>query len=140
DEIYEKILYDGAQHVSVASLGPEVRNHTITISGFSKSHCMTGWRLGWAVANRELIQKMAALQSQSVSHVTSFVQWAGITAAKLPASIVDQMVKEFDNRRNYCMGRLDKLGDFLTYTRPTGAFYFWVNLNKWLKDQGKTDL
>ena len=140
DEIYEKILYDGAEHVSVASLGPEVRNHCITISGFSKSHCMTGWRLGWAVANRELIQKMAALQSQSVSHVTSFVQWAAIAAAKLPDSIVEEMVVEFDKRRKYCMGRLDQLSAYCTYVRPTGAFYFYVNFTKWCKEHGKNDV
>lgn len=140
DEIYEKILYDGAQHISTASLGPEVRNYTLTVSGFSKSHCMTGWRLGWAVGNRELIQKMAALQSQSVSHVTSFVQWAGLTAAKLPNSVVDDMVKEFDSRRRYCMGRLDALSEYCTYTRPTGAFYFYVGFSKYLKPRGKNDL
>ncbi|MBY0369390.1 pyridoxal phosphate-dependent aminotransferase [bacterium] len=140
DEIYEKTLYDGVEHVSVASLGPEVRNYTITVSGFSKSHCMTGWRLGWAIGNRELIQKMAALQSQSVSHVTSFVQWAGIAAAKLPDSVVDEMVKEFDSRRRYCMGRLDALSEYCTYTRPTGAFYFYVGFGKWLKPRGKNDL
>jgi aspartate aminotransferase len=140
DEIYEKILYDGAEHVSVASLGPEVRNHTITISGFSKSHCMTGWRLGWAVGNRELIQKMAALQSQSVSHVTSFVQSAAITAAKLPNDVVDKMVHEFDERRRYCMKRLDGLSSYCSYIRPTGAFYFYVNFSKWCKQHGKNDL
>jgi aspartate aminotransferase len=140
DEIYEKTLYDGAEHISVASLGPEVRNYTITVSGFSKSHCMTGWRLGWAVGNRELIQKMAALQSQCVSHVTSFVQMAGIAAAKLPNTVVDEMVAEFDARRKYCMGRLDKLSDHCSYVKPTGAFYFYVNFNKWLKSRGKNDV
>ncbi len=140
DEIYEKILYDGAEHVSVASLGPEVRNHTITISGFSKSHCMTGWRLGWAVGHRELIQKMAALQSQSVSHVTSFVQWAGLAAAKLPKAVIDEMVGEFDKRRNYCMGRLDALSNYCTYVKPNGAFYFYVNFSKYLKERSKNDV
>ncbi len=140
DEIYEKILYDGAEHISIASLGPEVRNHTITVSGFSKSHCMTGWRLGWAVGNRELVQKMAALQSQSVSHVTSFVQSAAITAAKLPNDVVDKMVQEFDVRRKYSMGRLDQLSAYCSYIKPTGAFYFYVNFSKYLKDRGKNDV
>lgn len=122
DEIYEKILYDGAEHISIASLGPEVRNHTITVSGFSKSHCMTGWRLGWAVGNRELIQKMAALQSQSVSHVTSFVQSAAIAAAKLPNDVIEKMVHEFDIRRKYCMGRLDKLSPTARTSNPLARF------------------
>lgn len=140
DEIYEKILYDGASHVSTASLGPEVRAHTITISGFSKSYCMTGWRLGWAIADRDLIKKMAALQSQSNSHVTSFVQWAGLTAAELPASQVQGMVDKFDERRKYCMSRLDKMTEHCSYVRPTGAFYIFANFTKWLAPRKMTDV
>jgi aspartate aminotransferase len=139
DEIYEKILYDGAEHVSIASLGPEVRNHTITVSGFSKSHCMTGWRLGWAIGPADIIKKMSALQSQSISHVTSFVQWAGLTAAKLPASKIDEMVEKFDERRQYCLGRLEKMTEYCTYHRPNGAFYFFVNFSKFLNKVGKSD-
>jgi aspartate aminotransferase len=101
---------------------------------------MTGWRLGWAVGNRELIQKMAALQSQSVSHVTSFVQSAALAAAKLPHEVLDKMVHEFDVRRKYCMQRLDKLSNYCSYTKPTGAFYFYVNFSKYLKEREKNDL
>jgi len=140
DEIYEKILYDGAEHVSIASLGPEVRNHTITVSGFSKSHCMTGWRLGWAIGPADIIKKMSALQSQSISHVTSFVQWAGLTAAKLPASKIDEMVEKFDERRHYCLGRLEKMTEYCSYHRPNGAFYFFVNFSKFLNKVGKSDV
>ena len=71
DEIYQDILYDGVTHTSIASLGPEVSGQVITIGGTSKSCCMTGWRLGWAVAENQLIAKMAALQSHCNSHVTS---------------------------------------------------------------------
>jgi aspartate aminotransferase len=140
DEIYEKILYDGAEHVSIASLGPEVRNHTITVSGFSKSHCMTGWRLGWAIGPVEVIQKMSALQSQANSHVTSFVQWAGLTAAKLPESKVQDMVKKFDERRQYCLTRLEKISAHCSYHRPNGAFYFFINFSKFLNRVGKSDV
>ncbi len=140
DEIYEKILYDGAEHVSVASLGPEIASHTITISGFSKSHCMTGWRLGWAIGDKDVIKKMASYQSQSNSHVTSFVQWGALTAAKLPESIVTNMVAEFDRRRKYVMDRLDRLKGHVTYTRPTGAFYFYVNLAPWLTPRHMSDV
>lgn len=140
DEIYEKILYDNVTHTSVASLGPEVRNHTITISGFSKSHCMTGWRLGWAIAEKELISKMSALQSQSTSHVTSFVQWAGITAAKMPDDKLKKMVAAFKARRDYCASRLDRLSDHLTYVKPDGAFYIFINLAKFLTRKKMTDV
>ena len=139
DEIYEKILYDGSEHVSIASLGPEVRNHTITVSGFSKSHCMTGWRLGWAIGPAEVIKKMSAMQSQANSHVTSFVQWAGLTAAKMPAEKVQAMVDKFEERRQYCLGRLEKLNDHCTFHRPNGAFYFFVNFSKYLNRVGKSD-
>jgi aspartate aminotransferase len=140
DEIYEKILFDGAEHVSVASLGPEVRNHTLTVNGFSKSYCMTGWRLGWAVGEKSLIAKMSALQSQCNSHVTSFVQWAGITAAQLPPEHLANMVAQFDKRRRYCLERLDRWKDHVSYVRPDGAFYFFVNLTKWLTARKMTDV
>ena len=140
DEIYEKVLFEGAKHTSIGSLGPEVKSCAITISGFSKSYCMTGWRLGWAIAEKELIKKMASLQSQSNSHVTAFVQWAGITAASLPKTYVQAMVDQFDKRRRFCMERLDKLSDSVHYVRPTGAFYFFVNLSKWLTPRKMSDV
>lgn len=140
DEIYDQILYDNVPYSSVAALGPEAKQCTITINGFSKCYAMTGWRLGWTIAEPELISKMSALQSQSNSHVTSFVQWAGLTACKLPHSIVENMVKEFDIRRLYCMKRLNGLSDYLSYARPTGAFYFFINLTKHLTDRKITDL
>lgn len=140
DEIYEKIIYDNLTHTSVAALGPEAKKATITISGFSKSYAMTGWRFGWAIADKPFIAKMSALQSQSNSHVTSFVQWAAITACGLPENILSNMVEEFDKRRQYCMERLDKLSNHLTYVRPTGAFYIFINLSKWLIPHKMTDL
>ncbi len=140
DEIYEKILYDGAEHVSVAALGPEIAQHTVTISGFSKSHAMTGWRLGWSIGDKELVKRMSALQSQCNSHVTSFVQWAALTAAKMPDTTVTTMVAEFDKRRRYVMERLDKLKGACRYVRPTGAFYFYVNFAPWLTERSMTDI
>lgn len=140
DEIYEKIIYDGEKHVSVASLGPEVKCHCITISGFSKSFAMTGWRVGWAIAPEELATKMAAFQSQSNSHVTSFAQWGAIEATKLPSHILDTMVGVFEKRRNYCLSRLASLRDHLTFRLPKGAFYFFLNLSRWLTPRKMTDV
>jgi aspartate aminotransferase len=140
DEIYEKITYDGIKHTSVAALGPEVKDSTITISGFSKSYAMTGWRLAWAIAEKSLASKMSALQSQSNSHTTSFVQWAALTAAKLPPQIAGDMVKEFDQRRHYCMERLNKLSSVVSYAKPEGAFYFFLNLSKWLTARKMSDV
>jgi len=117
-----------------------VKANTITISGFSKSHCMTGWRFGWTIADKDLTKKMAALQSQSNSHVTAFVQWAAITAAKMGNDTVDSMVAAFDKRRRYCMERLDKMSEHLTYVRPNGDFYFYINLSKYLNRKQQTDV
>ncbi len=139
DEIYEKIIYDGAEHVSIASLGPEVKSHTITVSGFSKSHCMTGWRLGWGISDKDLIKKMTAMQSQSNSHVSSIVQMAAITAAKLPAHYVSDMVVAFERRRQFCLERLSRLSDYVTFVRPNGAFYFWLNFSKFLAGKKMND-
>lgn len=140
DEIYDKITFDGHEHVSIAALGPEVKAMTITINGFSKSHCMTGWRLGWSVTTPELAKKMANLQSQSNSHVTSFVQWAGIAAAQLPNHDLEKMVVEFNARRLYCCERLDKLSKWVSYAKPEGAFYLFINLGKWLHERQMSDV
>lgn len=140
DEIYEKLLYNGAKHVSVASLGPEVAENTITISGCSKTYAMTGWRLGWAIANQALIKKMSSYQSQSTSNVTSFVQWAAIAAAKLPESYLDEMLSAFDKRRRYCCERLRKMSAHLSFVEPTGAFYLFVNFSKYLQARKISDL
>ena len=101
---------------------------------------MTGWRFGWAIADKKLIKAMSSLQSQCNSHMTSFVQWAGIAAAELDPAITEKMVAAFDSRRNYCCERLDKLSDHCRYVRPTGAFYFFVNLEPWLKKHHSNDV
>jgi aspartate aminotransferase len=119
---------------------PGAKDVGIEFFSFSKSYNMTGWRLGWTIAPKEFSKKLGALQSQSNSHTTSFVQWAAITAAKLPPTILQSMVSEFDTRRQYCMKRLDALSDYLTYTRPTGAFYFFINMSKFLVPRKMSDL
>lgn len=140
DEIYEKMIYGSVPHTSVASLGPEVRSDTITVSGFSKTYAMTGWRVGWAIADKDLIKKMSSLQSQSTSNVTSFAQWAAIAATRLPVQYVDSMVETFGKRRDYCLGRLNKISSFLSFVEPGGAFYFFINLSQWLKERKMTDV
>ncbi len=140
DEVYEKILFDGVTHTSVASLGPEVKDHTITISSVSKTYAMTGWRVGWAIAQTPLAQKMAALQSQSTSNVTSFAQMATLAAFNMKKESVDQMLSVFEKRRAYCEQRLDRLSQYISYVRPQGAFYFFLNLSRWLDDRKMSDL
>ncbi len=101
DEIYEKIIYDGLEHVSIASLGDEIKKLTITVNGFSKAYSMTGWRLGYAAAEKEIVDAMEAIQSHSASNMVSFTQPAAVAALKGPQEVVDAMVAEFDKRRKH---------------------------------------
>lgn len=124
DEIYEKIIFDG-EHVSIASFDGMLER-TIIINGFSKSYAMTGWRLGYAIAPEWIIKEMAKIQSHSVSHATSFVQYAGIAALKGDQKCVEEMVAEFKARRDMLMEGLDRLG--IKYAPPKGAFYMFIDV------------
>ncbi len=126
DEIYEKIVFEG-EHVSLASLDG-MFERTITINGFSKAYSMTGWRLGYAVADEGIIKEMNKIQSHSVSHPTSFVQYAGIAALRGDQSFVRMMVDEFKARRDLLVKGLDELG--VEYAPPKGAFYLFMNVGR----------
>lgn len=126
DEIYEKIIFEG-KHYSLASFDG-MFERTITINGFSKTYSMTGWRLGYAVAPKWIIEKMNVMQSHSVSHPTSFVQYAGLEALKSDESFIKQMVAEFKARRDMIMDKLDELG--IRYAPPKGAFYIFMNVER----------
>jgi aspartate aminotransferase len=124
DEIYERIIFEG-QHISIASFDGMLER-TIVINGFSKSYAMTGWRLGYAIAPEWIIKGMARIQSHSVSHPTSFVQYAGVIALKGNQKCVDEMVAEFKARRDMLMDGLDRIG--VRYAPPKGAFYMFVDV------------
>lgn len=126
DEIYEKIIFEGT-HYSLASF-EGMFERTITINGFSKTYSMTGWRLGYAVAPKWIIEKMNVMQSHSVSHPSSFVQYAGLEALKMDESFIKQMVSEFKQRRDIIMKKLDELG--ISYAPPKGAFYIFMNVGR----------
>jgi len=129
DEIYEKIIYDGNEHVSIASLGDDIKKLTITINGFSKAFSMTGWRLGYAAAEKDIVGAMEAIQSHSASNLVSFTQPAAVAALNGPQEVVDNMVAEFDKRRKYIVGRLNSI-DGITCAMPGGAFYVFPNVGK----------
>jgi len=122
DEIYEKILYDGAEHYSIASLDPKVFSRTITINGVSKSYSMTGWRIGYAAGPLEVIKAMGKLQSQETSNPCSISQMATIEALTGPQDSVGIMVKAFDERRTYIVDSLNSM-EGVTCVKPKGAFY-----------------
>jgi aspartate aminotransferase len=128
DEIYEKIIYDGNEHVSIASLGDDIKKLTMTVNGFSKAFSMTGWRLGYIAAEKEIVDAMEAIQSHSASNMVSFTQPAAVAALTGPQSVVDDMVKEFDRRRKRIVGLLNDI-DGITCAMPGGAFYVFPNVS-----------
>jgi len=122
DEIYEKLIYDGFQHISIASLGPEIKNLTIVVNGVSKSHAMTGWRIGYAAGPKDIIAAMVNIQSQSTSNPTSSSQKAALEALRGAQDSVRAMNIEFDSRRKYIVDRLNQMKG-VSCQRPVGAFY-----------------
>ncbi|GAB4388446.1 MAG: pyridoxal phosphate-dependent aminotransferase [Thermodesulfovibrionales bacterium] len=126
DEIYEKLLYDGAEHVSIASLGSEMKARTIVVNGLSKSHAMTGWRIGYAAGPQEIIKAMTKIQSQSTSNPTSIAQRAAVEALTGPQDFIKTMRAEFDRRRKYLVAELNSITGMRCPT-PTGAFYAFPN-------------
>jgi len=127
DEIYEKIIY-GKTHFSIGSFDG-MHDRVITINGFSKSYAMTGWRLGYMAAPADVTRDALKLQSHSVSHATSFVQHAGITALCSDQSSVDAMVSEFRARRDILVDGLNSLG--FDCKKPDGAFYVFLNVSEY---------
>ena len=131
DEIYEKLIYDGKKHVSVASLSEDAYNRTIVINGFSKSYAMTGWRLGYAAGNAEVIKLMTSVQSHVTSNANSIAQYAGVEALNGPKDEIEKMVGKFEERRNLMIDRIKNITGF-SVIRPEGAFYVMINLEYYL--------
>jgi aspartate aminotransferase len=123
DEIYEKLIYEG-QHISIASL-PNMEERTITINGFSKTYAMTGWRLGYVVAPKNLISAMNKIQQHTATCATSFAQIAAIEALK-PHTPIMPMIEEFKRRRDYICKALEKLS--FKFVKPKGAFYVFPEI------------
>lgn len=128
DEIYEKLVYDGAEHVSIASLTPEAYDLTITVNGFSKAYAMTGWRLGYLGAPEPIAKAVDSLQSHSTSNPTSFAQRGGLAALTGDQQCVIDMREEFDIRRQYMCERLSAVPGVKLVT-PRGAFYVLADIS-----------
>ena len=129
DEIYEKLTYDGFKHVSIASLGNDIKAKTIVVNGLSKSYAMTGWRIGYAAGPKEIIKAMTNIQSQSTSNPTSISQKAAVEALKGPQDFIVTMLAEFDRRRRFLIGELNSISG-MSCLSPTGAFYAFPNTSK----------
>lgn len=128
DEIYEKILYRGSQFVSPASFSDDAKRLTITINGFSKAYSMTGWRLGYAAADAEIVAAMGRIQDQSTSNTTSFAQAGAVEALKGPQDAVETMRKAFEERRDRIVSLLNDIPG-VKCPSPGGAFYVFPNVS-----------
>jgi len=129
DEIYEKLVYDDAKHVSIASLSKEAYDLTITVNGFSKSYAMTGWRLGYLAAPEAVAKAVDSIQSHTTANPSSFSQRGALAALKGDQQCVADMREEFDMRRNYMIDRLSKIPN-VTAVKPQGAFYVLLNVSQ----------
>jgi len=127
DEIYEKITYDGTAFTSLASLGKEIYDLTVTVNGFSKAYSMTGWRLGYIAAPEPIAAAIDSIQSHSTSNPTSFAQKGALAGLKGDQSFIGEMVKAFSERRAYMHDRLTKIPG-ITCVKPMGAFYMLPNI------------
>ncbi len=127
DEIYEKLIYSGSSHVSIASLNEEIKKRTVIINGWSKTYAMTGWRLGFAAANEEIISAMEKYQGHSTANPTSIVQKAGLAALEGPQECVAEMKAAFAKRRDYMVEAINKIPG-LSCLKPDGAFYVMFNI------------
>jgi len=136
DEIYEKMTY-GAEHISIASLGSEIAERTVTVNGVSKAFAMTGWRIGYAAAPLQIAKGMSALQDQVTSNPASISQYASLAALKMPLEPVRAMVEEFECRRELILSELAKIPK-LRCAKPGGAFYAFPDVRAYLN--GRTDL
>ncbi len=128
DEIYEKLIYGGARHCSISTLGEEIRELTIAVNGVSKTYAMTGWRIGYAASTKEIIAGMDRVQGQEVSHPSSISQKAAVAALDGPQEVVEEMRVEFDKRRRYMVERLNALQG-VKCALPQGAFYAYPDVS-----------
>lgn len=129
DEIYEKIIYDGAQHVSIGSLGKEIFDRTLISSGFAKAYSMTGWRVGYLAGPIELIKATSTIQGHSTSNVCTFAQYGAIAALESSQESVEKMRQAFAQRRQVIFELLDAVPG-ISCIKPDGAFYMFVNISK----------
>jgi aspartate aminotransferase len=128
DEIYDKIIFDGIKHTPVATLGEDVKKATILVNGVSKTYAMTGWRIGYAAGDKDVINAMGKLQGQSTSNPTSISQWAALEAYRGPHDVIEERTREFEKRKNYIVERLNAIPGMKCFS-PQGAFYAFPNVS-----------
>lgn len=124
DEIYEKLIYGGETHFSIAAVSPKMKEQTIVVNGVSKSYAMTGWRLGYLAAPEHVAKAISSFQSHSTSNVNTMTQYAAVAALEGDVKPVRDMVATFGKRRAFMLERLEKMKEYgFDYVKPDGAFY-----------------
>jgi aspartate aminotransferase len=136
DEIYEKLIYDGNEFVSFASLGDDIKRRTILVNGFSKSYAMTGWRIGYAAGPENIIRAMNKIQSHSTSNASSVSQAAALEALTGPQFFIEAMKDEYEKRRNFLFEQMTSIPG-VTSIKPQGAFYLFPNISKYFSSSSK---
>lgn len=129
DEIYEKLIYDGQKHYSIAGINKKIYDLTITVNGLSKSFSMTGWRVGFLAAHPDIASAVSKLQDHSTSNSSSISQKAALAALASDGLWVEKIRREFQLRRDLMTGLLDAI-DGITYVKPGGAFYVFADISK----------
>ena len=136
DEVYEKLVYGGAEHVCPASVSEDARRRTVVINGFSKAYAMTGWRVGYAAGDREVIRAINAIQGHATSNTCSVAQYAALEALRGPQDSIEAMRREFDRRRLYLLERLARMPG-VSCADVQGAFYLLPNISGFFGRQWK---
>ena len=131
DEIYERLVYDEFQFVSIASLNEKIKNKTVVINGVSKAFAMTGWRIGYAAGPEEIIRAMSIIQSHSTSNPPTISQFAAIEALNGTQETIESMRNEYEKRRNYIYASITAI-ERVTCNKPQGAFYLFPNFSAFL--------
>lgn len=134
DEIYEKLIYDGAVHTNIASLGDEIKELTVIVNGLAKTYAMTGWRIGYSLSNAKLAKAMSNLQSHATSNPNSIAQAAAVEALNGNQRSVEIMRREYLKRRDYMVERINGIKG-LSCKKPSGAFYIFMNVKELLNKE-----
>ncbi|MDO9548389.1 MAG: aminotransferase class I/II-fold pyridoxal phosphate-dependent enzyme, partial [Candidatus Marinimicrobia bacterium] len=136
DEIYEKLIYDGEEHYSIAQVSDEIKQRTVVINGVSKAFAMTGWRLGYAAGPIDIIKAATRLQEHTTSCVTSITQKASVAALTEDDGSVEKMRLEFDRRRTFLVNEINRI-PHVSCALPKGAFYTMANVGYYIKNNRK---
>ncbi len=130
DEIYEKLVYGGEKHVSIAALSPYMKEHTVVVNGMSKSYSMTGWRIGYLAAPKDIAKAVSSMQSHTTSNACSIAQYASVTALESEESdkFIEKMQETFDERRKYMVKTLQST-EGIILPEPKGAFYVFADVS-----------